>query len=222
MFKNKIILDKYYKLIVFRFFLPQILSFINFFINTFFLNDIFREFFYKNKKYILITLYRRENWGQPMKETLIAVKDYLKEHEDLYLVFPMRLNSVVRNVVHKVLDDFDRKILLEPLEYLGFIAVMDGAHYIMTDSGGVQEEAPSLGKPTLVLKNTTERPEAIEVETAKLVGIKYETVIKYMKLLEGELYHQMAKANNSYGDGKTFERRREYLEFKREQRWMIE
>lgn len=163
------------------------------------------------KKYILITMHRRENWGQPMEETLTAVKDYLKEHEDLYLVFPMHLNPLVRNVVHKVLDDFDRKILLEPLEYLEFIAVMDGAHYIMTDSGGVQEEAPSLGKPTLVLRDTTERPEAIEAGTAKLVGTKYEDVTKYMKLLEGELYYQMAKAHNPYGDGKTSERIRKYL-----------
>ena len=146
-----------------------------------------------------------------MEETLTAVKDYLKEHEDLYLVFPMHLNPLVRNVVHKVLDDFERKILLEPLEYLEFIAVMDGAHYIMTDSGGVQEEAPSLGKPTLVLRDTTERPEAIEAGTAKLVGTKYEDVTKYMKLLEGELYHQMAKANNPYGDGKTSERIKKYL-----------
>ena len=163
------------------------------------------------KKYILITMHRRENWGQPMEETLTAVKDYLKEHKDLYLVFPMHLNPLVRNVVHKVLDNFERKILLEPLEYLEFIAVMDGAHYIMTDSGGVQEEAPSLGKPTLVLRDTTERPEAIEAGTAKLVGTKYEDVTKYMKLLEGELYYQMAKANNPYGDGKTSERIREYL-----------
>lgn len=146
-----------------------------------------------------------------MEETLTAVKDYLKEHEDFYLVFPMHLNPLVRNVVHKVLDDFDRKILLEPLEYLEFIAVMDGAHYIMTDSGGVQEEAPSLGKPTLVLRDTTERPEAIEAGTAKLVGTKYEDVTKYMKALEGELYHQMAKSNNPYGDGKTSEKIRKYL-----------
>lgn len=163
------------------------------------------------KKYILITMHRRENWGKPMEETLTAVKNYLKEHEELYLVFPMHLNPLVRNVVHKVLDDFDRKILLEPLKYLEFIAVMDGAHYIMTDSGGVQEEAPSLGKPTLVLRDTTERPEAIAAGTAKLIGTKYENVMKYMKLLEGELYQEMSRANNPYGDGKTSERIREYL-----------
>ena len=115
----------------------------------------------------------------------------------------MHLNPLVREVAHRVLDSFERKILIDPLEYLEFIAVMDGAYYIMTDSGGVQEEAPSLGKPTLVLRDTTERPEAIKVGTAKLVGTKYDEVIKYMELLEGELYHQMSKANNPYGDGKT-------------------
>lgn len=157
-------------------------------------------------------MHRRENWGKPMEKTLRAVREYLEKHEDLYLVFPMHLNPLVREVVHKVLDNFERKILIDPLEYLEFIAVMDGAHYIMTDSGGVQEEAPSLGKPTLVLRDTTERPEAIKAGTAKLVGTKYNEVIKYMELLEGELYQQMSKANNPYGDGKTSQRIREYLQ----------
>lgn len=168
----------------------------------------------KNKKYILLTMHRRENWGNPMEETLKAVRDYLEKQDNLYLVFPMHLNPVVRNSVHKILDGFDRKILIEPLEYLEFIAIMDGAHYIMTDSGGVQEEAPSLGKPTLVLRDTTERPEAIKAGTAKLIGTNYNSVIKYMELLEGNLYNQMSKANNPYGDGKTSVRIRKYLENK--------
>ncbi len=157
-------------------------------------------------------MHRRENWGKPMEETLSAVRDYLEKHEDLFLVFPMHLNPLVREVAHRVLDGFERKILIEPLEYLEFIAIMDGAHYIMTDSGGVQEEAPSLGKPTLVLRDTTERPEAIKAGTAKLVGTKYDDVMKYMELLEGDLYEEMSKANNPYGDGKTSERIRKYLE----------
>lgn len=165
-----------------------------------------------DKKYILITMHRRENWGNPMEETLKAVRDYLEKHEDIYLVFPMHLNPLVRDIAHRVLDGFERKILIEPLEYLEFIAIMDGAHYIMTDSGGVQEEAPSLGKPTLVLRDTTERPEAIEAGTAKLTGTKYEDVIKDMELLEGEAYEKMSKANNPYGDGKTSEKIRKYLE----------
>ena len=176
------------------------------------IEEIKKKYRVNDKKYILITMHRRENWGRPMEETLRAVRDYLEKHEDIYLVFPMHLNPLVRDTAHRVLDGFERKILIEPLEYLEFIAIMDGAHYIMTDSGGVQEEAPSLGKPTLVLRDTTERPEAIEAGTAKLTGIKYEDVIKDMELLEGETYEKMSKANNPYGDGKTSERIRKYLE----------
>ncbi|BBA50675.1 UDP-N-acetylglucosamine 2-epimerase [Fusobacterium varium] len=176
------------------------------------IKEIKKKYGVDNKKYILITMHRRENWGKPMEETLRAVRDYLEKHEDIYLVFPMHLNPLVRDTAHRVLDGFERKILIEPLEYLEFIAIMDGAHYIMTDSGGVQEEAPSLGKPTLVLRDTTERPEAIEAGTAKLTGTKYEEVIKDMELLEGETYEKMSKANNPYGDGKTSEKIREYIE----------
>lgn len=175
------------------------------------LEEIKKKYGIENKKYILLTMHRRENWGKPMEETLRAVRDYLERNKDLYLVFPMHLNPLVREVAHRVLDSFERKILIDPLEYLEFIAVMDGAYYIMTDSGGVQEEAPSLGKPTLVLRDTTERPEAIKAGTAKLVGTKYNEVIKYMELLEGELYQKMSKANNPYGDGKTSIKIREYL-----------
>ena len=176
------------------------------------IEEIKKKYRVDDKKYILITMHRRENWGKPMEETLRAVRDYLEKHEDIYLVFPMHLNPLVRDTAHRVLDGFERKILIEPLEYLEFIAIMDGAHYIMTDSGGVQEEAPSLGKPTLVLRDTTERPEAIEAGTAKLTGTKYEEVIKDMELLEGETYEKRSKANNPYGDGKTSERIRKYLE----------
>ena len=176
------------------------------------IEEIKKKYGVDDKKYILITMHRRENWGKPMEETLRAVKDYLEKHENIYLVFPMHLNPLVRDTAHRVLDGFERKILIEPLEYLEFIAIMDGAHYIMTDSGGVQEEAPSLGKPTLVLRDTTERPEAIAAGTAKLTGTKYEEVIKDMELLEGETYEKMSKANNPYGDGKTSERIRKYLE----------
>ena len=167
------------------------------------LEEIRKKYNINDKKYILLTMHRRENWGAPMENTLKAIRDYLEKHEDLYVVFPMHLNPLVRETAHKVLDSFERKVLLEPLEYLEFIAVMDGAHYIMTDSGGVQEEAPSLGKPTLVLRDTTERPEAIEAGTAKLVGTEHENIIKYMELLEGDLYEEMSHANNPYGDGKT-------------------
>lgn len=165
-----------------------------------------------NKKYILMTMHRRENWGEPMKEVLKGVKKYLKENEELYLVFPMHMNPKVRDIIEEELKEVEQKILLNSLEYLEFISVMDGAHYIMTDSGGVQEEAPSLGKPTLVLRDTTERPEAIIAGTAKLIGTNASEVYKSMKLLEGELYNKMSKANNPYGDGKTSKKIKEFLE----------
>lgn len=164
-----------------------------------------------DKKYIMMTMHRRENWGEPMRNTLKAVKTYLLENKGYYLVFPMHLNPIVREVIYEELKDVKNKILIDPLEYLEFIALMDGSHFIMTDSGGVQEEAPSLGKPTLVLRDTTERPEAIAAGTAKLIGTDTEVVYKYMKLLEGDLYCEMSKANNPYGDGKTSDRILNYL-----------
>ena len=167
-----------------------------------------------NKKYILLTMHRRENLGEPMREVLNAIKDYINKKEDFYIVFPMHLNPKVRETINECLEDCQRKILLEPLEYLEFIAAMQGAHYIMTDSGGIQEEAPTLGKPTLVLRDTTERPEAIKAGTAKLIGTDYKNVIKYMELLEGKLYQDMLKEGNPYGDGETSERIYRYLQEK--------
>ena len=175
------------------------------------LDRIKEKYKLKDKKYILMTMHRRENWGQPMREVLKGVRKYLEENKELYLVFPMHLNPAVRDVIREELNGFERKILINPLEYLEFISVMDGSHFIMTYSGGVQEEAPSLGKPTLVLRDTTERPEAIEAGTAKLIGTSSEEVYKYMKLLEGKLYEEMSKANNPYGDGKTSEKILNYL-----------
>jgi UDP-N-acetylglucosamine 2-epimerase (non-hydrolysing) len=175
------------------------------------IEKIKKKYELNNKKYILITMHRRENWGEPMKETLRAVKDYLKCKKNMYLVFPLHLNPIVRAIALDILSDFERKILLEPLGYLEFMAVMEGAYYIMTDSGGVQEEAPSFGKPTLVLRDTTERPEAITAGTAKLIGTRYENVIENMKLLEGDLYKKMSTASNPYGDGTAAKRIKEYL-----------
>lgn len=167
------------------------------------LDKIREKYDLKDKKYILMTMHRRENWGEPMRNALKGIRKYLEENKELYLVFPMHLNPVVRNIIKEELNGFKRKLLIDPLEYLEFISLMDGSYFIMTDSGGVQEEAPSLGKPTLVLRDTTERPEAIEAGTAKLIGTSLEDVYNYMKLLEGELYEKMSKANNPYGDGRA-------------------
>lgn len=179
------------------------------------LDKIKKKYNLEGKKYILMTMHRRENWGQPMRNILRGAKKYLSENKELYLVIPMHLNPTVRKVIREELDEFDRKILINPLEYLDFIGVMDGAHFIMTDSGGIQEEAPSLGKPTLVLRDTTERPEAIDAGTAKLIGTSSEKVYKYMKLLEKKLYQEMSQAKNPYGDGKTAESIKKYLEAKK-------
>jgi UDP-N-acetylglucosamine 2-epimerase len=178
------------------------------------LKKIREKYNINNKKYILLTMHRRENWGEPMKEVLSAIKDYINQKENFYIVFPMHLNPKVRETINETMKDCKNKILLEPLEYLEFIAVMEKAHYIMTDSGGIQEEAPTLGKPTLVLRDTTERPEAIEAGTAKLIGTSYRNVFKYMELLEGKLYQDMSKVGNPYGDGKTSERICQYLQKK--------
>lgn len=164
-----------------------------------------------DKKYILFTMHRRENLGQAMKTVLRAIRDYLKKKRELFLVFPMHLNPKVRECAYEVLSELPNKILIEPLEYFEFLAIMEGAQYIMTDSGGVQEEAPSFGKPTLILRDTTERPEAILAGTAKLVGTSYENIIKYMDLLEGELYEKMSHLNNPYGDGEAAKKIIEHL-----------
>lgn len=175
------------------------------------LDKIREKYKLEDKKYILMTMHRRENWGQPMKRVLNGVRRYLEENKELYLVIPMHLNPIVRKMIREELEGFERKKLIEPLEYLEFISIMDGAHFIMTDSGGIQEEAPSFGKPTLVLRDTTERPEAISSGTAKLVGTCSLKVYKYLKLLEGELYNEMKKIKNPYGDGKTSEKILDFL-----------
>ncbi|AKI98266.1 UDP-N-acetylglucosamine 2-epimerase [Kosmotoga pacifica] len=164
-------------------------------------------------KYILLTMHRRENWGVPMREVMKAVKDILAEEPGLKLVFPVHLNPVVRKVVYEELKGHEQVILLDPLDYLPFVSLMEGAKLILTDSGGIQEEAPALGKPTLVLRKTTERPEAIEAGTAKLIGTEREKVVKEtLKLLgSAEEYQKMAKAVNPFGNGKAAIRIVEHL-----------
>ncbi|KDE63562.1 non-hydrolyzing UDP-N-acetylglucosamine 2-epimerase [Fusobacterium necrophorum] len=175
------------------------------------LNEIREKLGLKEKKYILLTMHRRENWGKPMEECLTAIRDYMLNKTDIYLVFPLHLNPKIREIAYQVFNNFERVIFLEPLEYLHFISVLEGALYVMTDSGGIQEEAPSLGKPVLVLRDSTERPEAIKAGTAILVGTNYLEVQKYMKLMETELFDQMSCKVNPYGDGTTSKKIVEYL-----------
>ncbi len=168
--------------------------------------DIRKKYNVDNRKYILMTMHRRESWGNKMRNVLKAARRYLLEHEELFLLFPLHLNPKVRTVVKEELSNLSNVILTEPLEYLEFVALMEGCHYIMTDSGGIQEEAPGFGKPTLVLREKTERPEAIESGTAILVGTDYDKVYHSMKLLEGDVYKRMSIANNPFGDGQAARR----------------
>jgi len=165
-----------------------------------------QEYGVSEGKYILMTMHRRESWGKTMRGVLTAVRRYLLEHRDYRLVFPLHLNPVVRDAAGEIFKGVENAILTDPLDYFEFLSLMEGCHYIMTDSGGIQEEAPSFGKPTLVLREMTERPEAIEAGTACLAGTNPERIWDCMKRFEGDLYSKMSVAANPYGDGRASER----------------
>lgn len=160
------------------------------------------------KRLIVMTTHRRENLGEPLRQVYKALKAVLTAHEDTMVVFPVHKNPAVRSVVNEELAGLDRVILTEPLDYEPFANLMNHAYLILTDSGGIQEEAPSLGKPVLVVRNTTERPEAVTAGTVKLVGTDYAKVYDEMnKLLDDkEYYRSMAEAVNPYGDGLASQR----------------
>ncbi|MQS51799.1 non-hydrolyzing UDP-N-acetylglucosamine 2-epimerase [Companilactobacillus mishanensis] len=161
-----------------------------------------------DKKMILITMHRRENQGEPMKQVFTAMKKVVETHDDIELIYPVHLNPVVQKTAKDILGDVDRVHLIEPLDVVDFHNLASKSYFIMTDSGGVQEEAPSLGKPVLVLRDTTERPEGVDAGTLKLVGTDADTVEKEMKrLIEDKAeYDRMANAKNPYGDGKASDR----------------
>lgn len=154
-------------------------------------------------KTILLTSHRRENFGEPIKNICHAILDIVKKYNDIEVVYPVHPNPNVRKPVYEILSGHDRIHLIEPLEYAQFCTLMKKAYIIMTDSGGVQEEAPSLGKPVLVLRDTTERPEAVEYGTVKLVGTDRDKIVSTISmLLEDEKeYQKMSEAINPYGDG---------------------
>jgi UDP-N-acetylglucosamine 2-epimerase (non-hydrolysing) len=154
----------------------------------------------KKQKYILMTMHRRENWGTPIENVMKAVKKYTSE-KNIKVIFPIHLNPIVRENVKKIIKNDTNIILTEPLEYLEFISLMDGCHYIMTDSGGIQEEAQYLKKTILILRKTTERPEAIKNGTAILVGTEEDKVYNAMKELEKNMYKNIIKDKNPFGDG---------------------
>ncbi|MFF2445647.1 non-hydrolyzing UDP-N-acetylglucosamine 2-epimerase [Neobacillus sp. NPDC058068] len=159
-------------------------------------------------KIILLTAHRRENLGEPMRNMFKAIKRIVEEHDDVQVVYPVHLNPLVREAASDILGDYSRVHLIEPLGVKDFHNFMDRAYFILTDSGGVQEEAPSLGTPVLVLRDTTERPEGIATGTLKLAGTDQETIYSYMKelLTDQEVYQNMAQASNPYGDGKASQR----------------
>lgn len=157
----------------------------------------------KSNRLILITAHRRENIGSNMENMFRAIRRIVEEFTDVEVIYPIHLNPLVRKIANNIFEGHERVKLIEPLDVLDFHNFLNKAYIIMTDSGGIQEEAPSLGKPVLVLRNTTERPEGIEAGTLKLAGIEEETIYQMTKelLTNTEVYNSMSKASNPYGDG---------------------
>lgn len=168
----------------------------------------------KGSRLVLITAHRRENLGQPMENMFRAIRRCMDEYPDLKAIYPIHMNPAVRQTADKYLRGEDRIRIIEPLEVLDFHNFLSRAYVVLTDSGGIQEEAPSLGKPVLVMRDTTERPEGIAAGTLKLVGTDEETIYKEFKLLleDKEEYTRMSNASNPYGDGFASKRIADILE----------
>ena len=162
----------------------------------------------ENKKLILVTGHRRESFGKGFENICEALARTAKKYPNAQILYPMHLNPNVRGPVNRILKNFENIYLIEPQEYLSFIYLMTKAHIILTDSGGIQEEAPSLGKPVLVMRDTTERPEAVEAGTVKLVGTDIDCITSSISELmdNTEAYQNMSFAHNPYGDGKACQR----------------
>ena len=161
-----------------------------------------------DNKLILLTMHRRENQGEPMRRVFKVIREVVESREDVEVIYPVHLSPAVQEVAKEILGNTERIHLISPLDVVDFHNLAARSYFIMTDSGGVQEEAPSLGKPVLVLRDTTERPEGVEAGTLKLVGTESEKVKKEMEeLLDNDAeYRRMAQAKNPYGDGKASER----------------
>jgi UDP-N-acetylglucosamine 2-epimerase (non-hydrolysing) len=157
---------------------------------------------------ILVTAHRRENWGKPIEDLCFALKDLVCSYPDVFVVYPVHLNPNVRNTVFSLLGGEERIFLLDPLPYAPFIEAMGQAYLIITDSGGVQEEGPSLGKPILVFRETTERPEGLATKGVKLIGLRKQNVSYEASLLldSPSAYRQMIADHNPCGDGQASER----------------
>lgn len=173
-----------------------------------FADEDFNKVFAAGHRLILMTTHRRENLGEPMRHVYRALKSVLETHEGVEAIFPVHKNPKVREIVAQELGHLSRVHLIEPMDYEPFANLMAKVDVVLTDSGGIQEEAPALGKPVLVLRDTTERPEAVEAGTVKLVGTAYEDVLRETNLLldDEKHYRSMAEAANPYGDGRACER----------------
>lgn len=171
-------------------------------------DEEFNKVFASGKRLILVTTHRRENLGEPMRNVYRALKTVLETHPGVEAIFPVHKNPKVREIVNAELGGMSSVHLIEPMDYEPFANLMSKVDVVMTDSGGIQEEAPALGKPVLVLRDTTERPEAVDAGTVKLVGTGYEDVLRETNALldDAEHYREMAEATNPYGDGRACER----------------
>tara|TARA_R110000751_G_scaffold156389_3_gene261847 strand:- start:11713 stop:12852 length:1140 start_codon:yes stop_codon:yes gene_type:complete len=171
------------------------------------------SFLNSSKKLILVTGHRRESFGGGFERICQALVDTAKAHTDIEVLYPVHLNPNVREPVNRLLQGINNVHLIAPLDYLPFVYLMNRSHIILTDSGGIQEEAPSLGKPVLVMRDTTERPEAVEAGTVKLVGTEVSAIFDNLDLLlsDNEAYEIMSRAHNPYGDGQACGRIRESL-----------
>lgn len=167
-----------------------------------------------DSRLIMITAHRRENLGEPMRNMFKAIKKIMDEHPNIKAIYPIHMNPVVREAANEILGHNDRVRIIEPLEVLDFHNFLSRSYLILTDSGGIQEEAPSLGKPVLVMRDTTERPEGIAAGTLKLVGTDEENIYKNFKLLleDKTEYEKMSQASNPYGDGFASKRIADVLE----------
>jgi UDP-N-acetylglucosamine 2-epimerase (non-hydrolysing) len=182
------------------------------------LNEKFK-FLDRNKKLILVTGHRRENFGGGFEAICSAIAEIARRHRDVQIIYPVHLNPNVREPVARILSSISNVFLIEPQEYLPFVYLMDRSYLILTDSGGIQEEAPSLGKPVLVMRETTERPEAVAAGTVVLVGTDKDKIINTVDelIMNPEIYSRMSMAHNPYGDGRACERiiakiKRKFLE----------
>ncbi len=170
----------------------------------------------EGSRLIMITAHRRENLGEPMKHMFNAIKRIIDKHKDIKAIYPIHMNPKVRETANKILSGNDRIKIIEPLDVVDFHNFLNASYLIITDSGGIQEEAPSLGKPVLVMRDTTERPEGIAAGTLKLVGTNEETIYEAFNLLlsNKDEYNKMSKASNPYGDGLASKRIADILERK--------